>query len=147
MKKFKKGDKVVMHSCYEADLPKYKGKIWTCQTDSYMDQAGQEVVFLEGLGSCFSAFYLTIVNEDPASQPKKQTATDWSPRPDDAVDIIDWDIKNNADETFKFFINEGGRACLNCYFEDKLEAAWLMRKSEFETLIKTLSEINKSVIK
>ena len=32
---FKKGDKVVMHTCHESTLPVYKDKIWTCQTDSF----------------------------------------------------------------------------------------------------------------
>lgn len=58
---FKKGDTVVMHSCGEAHFPKYKGKIWTCQTDSYLDRGNQEVVFLEGFSGCFSAKYLQSV--------------------------------------------------------------------------------------
>jgi hypothetical protein len=48
---FKKGDTVVMHSCGEANF--YKGKIWKCQTDSYLDRGKQEVVFIEGFSGCF----------------------------------------------------------------------------------------------
>lgn len=59
---FSEGDKVVMHTCHEATFPKYKGKIWTCKTDSYIDKAGQEVVFLEGFSGCFLCDYLAIVN-------------------------------------------------------------------------------------
>jgi G:T-mismatch repair DNA endonuclease (very short patch repair protein) len=59
---FQKGDKVVMHSCGEAHFPKYKGKIWTCLTDSYLDRGQQEVVFLEEFSGCFSAQYLEKVN-------------------------------------------------------------------------------------
>lgn len=55
---FKKGDKVVMHNCYEASLPKYNGKIWTCQTDSFLDRGKEEVVFLEGFSGYFSAEFL-----------------------------------------------------------------------------------------
>lgn len=62
---FKKGDKVVMHTCYEASLPKYKGKIWVCQTDSFMDRGKQEVVFLENFSGYFSAEFLKRV--DPAN--------------------------------------------------------------------------------
>jgi hypothetical protein len=40
----KKGDKVVMHSCGEADY--YKGKIWTCRSDQFTSSAKQQVVFL-----------------------------------------------------------------------------------------------------
>lgn len=57
---FKKGDTVVMHSCGEASF--YKGKIWTCQTDSYLDRGKQEVVFLENFSGCFSAKYLQPVH-------------------------------------------------------------------------------------
>jgi G:T-mismatch repair DNA endonuclease (very short patch repair protein) len=58
---FKKGDRVLMHSCGEADIPKYKGKIWTCETDSYLDRGRKDVVFLEGFSGCFSTKYLQIV--------------------------------------------------------------------------------------
>lgn len=59
---FKKGDKVLMHTCGEANFPKYKGKIWTCKTDSYKDRANQDVVFLEGFSGYFSCEYLQIVD-------------------------------------------------------------------------------------
>ena len=52
---FKKGTKVVMHSCGEANFPKYKGRIWTCQTDSFTSTSGDDVVFLIG----FSGYFLT----------------------------------------------------------------------------------------
>ena len=58
---FKKGDKVIMDGCYEATFEKNKGKIWTCQTDSYLDMSKQEVVFLEGFSGCFAAKYLKPV--------------------------------------------------------------------------------------
>ncbi len=54
----KKGDEAVMHTCFESTLEEYKNKVWTCQTDSYMDRGNQEVVFLEGFSGCFSAEYL-----------------------------------------------------------------------------------------
>ncbi len=57
----KKGDIVVMHSCYEATLEKYKDKTWICQTDSYMDRGNQEVIFLEGFNGCFAVEYLKLV--------------------------------------------------------------------------------------
>jgi hypothetical protein len=49
-----------MHSCGEANF--YKGKIWKCQTDSYLDRGKQEVVFIEGFSGCFSAKYLQRVH-------------------------------------------------------------------------------------
>jgi hypothetical protein len=58
---FKKGDNVVMHSCYEATFPEYNGKIWTCQTDSFKSKSGSDVVFLEGFSGSFSSKYLQIV--------------------------------------------------------------------------------------
>lgn len=62
MKEFKTGDQVVMHSCHEADLPQYKGKIWTCRSDSYIAKCGDEVVFLDGFSGYFMADYLQSVN-------------------------------------------------------------------------------------
>lgn len=59
---FKKGDKVVMHTCGEASF--YKGKIWICQTDSFLDRGKQEVVFLEDFSGYFSAQYLTKVSAE-----------------------------------------------------------------------------------
>ncbi len=58
---FRKGDRVVMHTCYESTFEKYKNKIWTCQTDSYLDKAKQDVVFLEGFSGCFASEYLQLV--------------------------------------------------------------------------------------
>ena len=59
---FNKGDKVVMHSCGEANFPKYKGKIWTCKTDSYIDKSKEDVVFLDGFSGCFSSRFLQVVS-------------------------------------------------------------------------------------
>lgn len=59
----RKGDKVVMHTCGEAE--KYRGKIWTCETDEYTVGEGvykQRLVFLEGFSGCFAVEYLQIVN-------------------------------------------------------------------------------------
>lgn len=58
---FKQGDKVVMHTCYEASLPKYKDKLWTCQTDSFLSKGKEEVVFLEGFSGYFAAEFLQRV--------------------------------------------------------------------------------------
>ena len=57
----KKGETVVMHSCGEANFPKYKGKIWKCLTDSYLSRSGQELVFLEGFSGSFISKFLQIV--------------------------------------------------------------------------------------
>jgi hypothetical protein len=58
----KKGEKVVMHSCIEAKIPEYNGKIWTCKTDSFTDKANLEVVFLEGFSGYFFCKFLQKVN-------------------------------------------------------------------------------------
>lgn len=55
----KKGDKVVMHTCLEAET--YNGKIWTCAADERIKGEGcyiQRVVFLEGLSACFNTEFL-----------------------------------------------------------------------------------------
>ena len=60
--KFKKGDKVVMHSCGEANFPKYYGKLWTCESDSFKRSKNiSEVVFLEGFSGSFVCKYLQLV--------------------------------------------------------------------------------------
>lgn len=61
----KKGDVVVMHSCGEAESR--NGKLWVCRTDEYVKGEGiyqQNLVFLEGMTSCFLTKYLQIVNFD-----------------------------------------------------------------------------------
>ncbi|SEN53448.1 hypothetical protein [Lihuaxuella thermophila] len=58
----KKGDKVVMHTCAEAE--KYNGKIWTCSTDEYTVGEGrlkQRLIFLEGFSGAFAVQYLQLV--------------------------------------------------------------------------------------
>lgn len=55
---FKKGDTVVMHDCFEAYHFEYKDKVWTCQTDSFLDRGKQEVVFLDDFSGYFSAKFL-----------------------------------------------------------------------------------------
>ena len=55
---FKKGDKVVMHTCHESTLTIYKDKIWTCLTDSFLARDKSEVVFLMGFSGYFSAQFL-----------------------------------------------------------------------------------------
>ena len=52
-----KGDKVVMHTCYEAELEKYKNKVWTVTSNPW-DLCGSEVVNLEGFSGGFATEYL-----------------------------------------------------------------------------------------
>lgn len=52
----KKGDKVIMHNCVEAEF--YKATQWVCQTNSFNDRGGQDVVFLENFSGYFIAKYL-----------------------------------------------------------------------------------------
>jgi hypothetical protein len=59
----KKGDKVVMHTCMEANNPKYLGRIWTCKTDAYRNKGyDYDVIFLEGFSGSFAAEFLQKVN-------------------------------------------------------------------------------------
>lgn len=53
---FKKGDKVIMINCGEAEF--YKATQWTCQTNSFKDRGGQDVVFLENFSGYFFSKYL-----------------------------------------------------------------------------------------
>ena len=58
---FKKGDKVVMHTCLEAKSPKYKDKLWICQTDSFLSRGREDVVFLEDFSGYFATEFLQRV--------------------------------------------------------------------------------------
>lgn len=55
---FKKGDRVVMHTCHESTLSVYKEKVWICQSDSFLSRDKSEVVFLEDFSGYFSAEFL-----------------------------------------------------------------------------------------
>ena len=70
--RLEKGDKVVMHTCMEAEV--HDGKIWTCRTDEEIRGAGvyeQRLVFLEGLSGSFATQYLQKVNLPGESQEKE----------------------------------------------------------------------------
>lgn len=58
----KKGDKVVMHTCMEAEQE--KGRIWTCRTDEQKLHPSHNytVVWLEGYSGCFSTEYLQKID-------------------------------------------------------------------------------------
>lgn len=56
----KKGDQVVMHTCYEAQKEKYKDKVWTVASEPW-DLCGSEVVSLEGFSGGFATDYLKKV--------------------------------------------------------------------------------------
>lgn len=62
IKNFKKGDHVVMHSCHEANLDEYRGKIWECITDSYLDKGKNEIVFLKGFSGAFFVSTYNVLN-------------------------------------------------------------------------------------
>lgn len=53
------GDKVVMHTCYEAE--KYHGKVWTVRS-SESEICGSKVVWLEGFCGCFAVEFLKEVS-------------------------------------------------------------------------------------
>ena len=57
---FKKGDKVIMHSCHEATFEEYKDKVWICATSSFLDKAKQELIFLEDFSGAFFTKFLQI---------------------------------------------------------------------------------------
>lgn len=56
----KKGDKVVMHTCLEAET--HNGRIWTCEGDEFKANSSGNGVFLEGFSGWFYTEYLQKVN-------------------------------------------------------------------------------------
>lgn len=55
----KKGDKVVMHTCLEAE--RHAGKIWTCRSDE-SEMCGSKVVWLDDFSGAFATKFLQKVN-------------------------------------------------------------------------------------
>lgn len=51
------GDEVVMHTCSEATLEKYKDKVFRCLSDPW-DLCGSEVILLDGVRGGFATEYL-----------------------------------------------------------------------------------------
>lgn len=71
----KKGDMVVMHTCVEAENPKYFGKIWTCMSDEFTTGEGiyeQKLVFLEGYSSSFLTKFLQKVDVQGLAEEKER---------------------------------------------------------------------------
>lgn len=56
----RQGNKVVMHTCGEAEH--YHGKIWTCSSDEFASSSGSQVVFLNGFSGYFLVKYLQFVD-------------------------------------------------------------------------------------
>lgn len=56
----KKGDKVVMYTCLEAET--HNGRIWTCEGDEFKANSSGNGVFLEGFSGWFYTEYLQKVN-------------------------------------------------------------------------------------
>lgn len=67
LKNFKKGDKVVMFECIEANHTDNYGKIWECDGDSFQreyhgtKEEQPENVFLKGFSGSFWCRYLQLV--------------------------------------------------------------------------------------
>lgn len=60
--KLKKGDRVVMHTCIEAEV--HGGRIWTCSGDQFTRGTGalaQDSIFLEGFSGSFAPEFLQKV--------------------------------------------------------------------------------------
>ena len=54
------GDKVVMHTCLEAET--HKDKVWTVSSNPWILGGHTEVVMLEGHRGCFATEYLRKVD-------------------------------------------------------------------------------------
>lgn len=62
VKPLKKGDKVVMHTCMEAEA--HDGTIWTCTTDEFKHHPKHDytVIMLDGFSGSFQTEYLQKIN-------------------------------------------------------------------------------------
>ncbi|MNO22844.1 hypothetical protein D3C76_126300 [compost metagenome] len=83
--KLKKGDRVVMHTCIEAET--HNGRVWTCKSDQFTRGTGvyeQDSVFLEGYSGSFAPEFLQKVvlpSEDErvlaALEESQQQINEW----------------------------------------------------------------------
>lgn len=58
----KEGNKVVMHTCAESRMEKYKDKVFTCTSDPW-EMCGSEVIMLDGVRGGFATEFLRKVEE------------------------------------------------------------------------------------
>jgi hypothetical protein len=56
----REGDRVIMHTCGESRLEKYKDKTFTCTSEPW-DLCGSEVIMLDGVRGGFATEYLRKV--------------------------------------------------------------------------------------
>lgn len=59
MNELKKGDKVVMHTCGEAEH--HNGRIWECRSDE-QEMCGSKVIFLNQFSGAFACDFLQKVD-------------------------------------------------------------------------------------
>ena len=52
-----KGNRVIMHTCSESALEKYKDKVFTCTSEPW-DLCGSEVIMIDGVRGGFATEYL-----------------------------------------------------------------------------------------
>lgn len=71
----KKGDKVVMHTCGEAEH--HNGRIWTVSSEKEWELCGSMVVMLEGFSGAFLAKYLQKVNLSFPKANDEDAAKGW----------------------------------------------------------------------
>ncbi|MCS1351172.1 hypothetical protein [Mechercharimyces sp. CAU 1602] len=60
----KTGDRVVMYGCGEADLKKFRGKVWICRSDEQRWTEDTMVVLLEGYRGYYATKYLRLATEE-----------------------------------------------------------------------------------
>lgn len=92
---FKKGDKVIMVDCHEADY--YKDKEWTCLTDSYISKSDVHVVHLEGFAGAFAVEYLkTTMTEEATYKTGIELIAEERKR---QVDVKNWTANHDDNHT------------------------------------------------
>jgi hypothetical protein len=101
----KQGDKVVMHTCIEAEV--YNGKIWTCRTDEFTSSSESNVVFLEGFSSYFLTKYLQLVDLTEINNEIEELVTVISQCP----------CEECGKELGRYWDNSNGLLCMNCQEE------------------------------
>ncbi len=118
----KTGDKVVMHTCDEAEH--YEGRIWTCRSDQFKAANKEQVVFLEGFSGYFVADYLQKVDIQSVSVDQQKRAEAAEQERDKLLAIVEGIYGAALNDVNRW---EGGMTVGTPVFQDRVFVKHLVR--------------------
>ncbi|MFP4976362.1 hypothetical protein ACE6ED_13245 [Paenibacillus sp. CN-4] len=144
--KLKKGDRVVMHTCIEAET--HNGRIWTCSSDQFTRGTGalaQDSVFLEGFSGLFASEYLQKVILPTEDERLLAALEDAEQQKTELWECEDCGFSFNAIHTDMIDGKDTGEHSCPLCAEERLEKALTEAQQTIARLTKALEEV-KSLI-